>query len=478
MSDSLNIIRALTTSAGPWLHRKFAWIALALGIVAAGALLQLDVIPSFPQSKSGLTTQWYKLGTLAALPILSFAAWLISTQVYLRSGSGAKIGLAYEGPNVNISDWKKTKAILKDFLSNGQIKSRISLRFVPLRATEIEFVGQQYMKRYGFSILLSVQAAAPNDKSKPFERVCLKISHGQDASKYFKTTLENTLAIYAVKNIGKSFRLSDYHRKQAETLSDMLLLFVATHFFIHESYEDASVILRYIDKSLQSKLPKTNPPRFRIRELDMHCCIKRLEFPIDKVPPRDELERRISFGERAMCYFDEFAGVYIALSRAKFLYGDLDGTLELTSQVKKVIDNLKNKGIPVSKPAEEMILLNSGFLYFIQGHWNNACDSYKSMLALDGAYSRDCTSLVAFIDHVQSLECYEGIPYLQVLYRRIAKKSIPLILNDSAIRWLGEDGSRARLKDLMNEVRPTDAKRNGKPRKTKKKRARKRKKRR
>jgi len=243
-------------------------------------------------------------------------------------------------------------------------------------------------------------------------------------------------------------------------LRDLLLSFVATHLFINECYEDASTILRTIDRSLTDMAPDKSP-RAKIREFDALCCLQPLQFPISKIPSRDILEQRVAIAERAMCYFDQYATVYVGLARAQFLLGDVQTAVALTEKAKAVIAEVKKKQVPLSEDALVSIYLNSGFLSFIQGRWHNASESYTAMLSLDACKAQDWNGLVSFVDYVRSLECYEGIPFLQVMYRKIANQKVVDSLFHQADTWLNEDGSREKLGSLLHKAYEAGMRRKG-----------------
>jgi hypothetical protein len=452
MADIFNCVRALVTSAGPWLNWKWAFvIPVCLFLLCAG-LIQLDVIPSVAKNEHGLTVQWWKLGTLGGFPLLGLAIWFASTQLYLHTGQGTKVGLAYEGPKVSLSDWRETRLILKDLFASGQIQKRVSLRFVPLRATQAETRGNRYMKRYSFTVLLILEDSGKGEHGKPFHKIGIGITTKKEAEPYLKTSLQNALTILAARSKDKPTCLKDLHRLQARTLHDLLLLFVATHCFVNQNYEDASAILQKIDESLASEFPIDKPPRMKIREFDAMCCIRPLSFPLSQIPEKQVMEQQIAFAERAMRYFGEFAAVYLALSRAKFLVGDIQAAVDLTAHAKEVIRTLREKSVPVSKPVLARIHLNSGFLSFVQGHWHKAHESYIAMLSVEEHSQEDWNALVSWIDYVETLECFDGVPFLQVFYRKMASQRINDALRDKAMSWLGEDGSRDRLRGLLDRA--------------------------
>jgi hypothetical protein len=461
MGKVIDSIRALVTSAGPWLDWKWALVVPVCLFLLGAGLIELDVVPSVAKSEHGLTVQWWKLATLTALPILGLVIWLASTQLYLRTGRGTKVGLGYDGPKVNLSDWRETRLILKDLFASGQIKSRVSLRFVPLRATQVEARGQRYMKRYSFTILLILEDSGESKAQKAFHRISLRISTKKEAQPFLKTSLQNTLAILAARSQHRVTCLRDLHRLQARTLHDLLLLFVATHCFAWKNYEDASAILRKVDASLSHEFPIDKPPRANIREFDMLCCVTPLFFPMTEMPERHILEQRVVFAEQAMCYFAEFAGVYTGLARARVLLGDIQAAVDLTDRAREVVKGLQGRQIPVSRQVLSTIHLNSGFLSFVQQHWHKAHESYVAMSSLEEHALEDWGALVRFIDYVRALECFDGIPFLQVFYRRLAKQKVSEALLSEAMSWLLEDGSHEKLRGLLDRVSRREGRQKG-----------------
>jgi hypothetical protein len=77
------------------------------------------------------------------------------------------------------------------------------------------------------------------------------------------------------------------------------------------------------------------------------------------------------------------------------------------------------------------------------------------MLSIDAYRNENWNEIIAFIDYVAELECYEGIFYLQTLYRRIANKRIENKLRKSAREWVNQDDSRKELKKLLSRYYPS-----------------------
>jgi hypothetical protein len=281
----------------------------------------------------------------------------------------------------------------------------------------------------------------------------LRIVTKAKEKQFLKATLQHYLEIFEKRKVGDS--LIEVLDAQAHNLHDMMLLFVASHLFLSQQYKDASEILTYLDGFLSSIINKNESPRTKIRWLDINCRLRRTEFSPLQIPPPEELEEIHSFAETALCYFDESPSVPIAIARIRFFTGDIIGAIEITNRYRQKIIELRKTGIKISEKAEVSSNLNFAFLSFIQGHWVNAYTAYCDMLAVDGYRRENWNNIIDFIDYVADLKQYEGIPYLQTLYRMIAGKKVPNDMQKNAEDWINEDESRIKLDYLLSHHYPS-----------------------
>ncbi|MBA7691809.1 hypothetical protein ES703_100363 [subsurface metagenome] len=221
-------------SVGPWLSRSGALFSAIVGLVSAYFLITLECIPSPPVDPKTTSIPWWQIIYLFGLPLLFVIIWFVSTQFYLRTGQGAKIGLAYDGHAVNIADWKRTRRTFGELLKNGKIKNLVSLRFIPFRVTTTKGQPNKYMKKYGFIILTAIQqspmfrrTSSENDQNPMHYNVNLRIVTKGEKEQFLKATLQHYLEILKKRGIGDS--LIEVLDAQAHNLHDMMLLFVASH---------------------------------------------------------------------------------------------------------------------------------------------------------------------------------------------------------------------------------------------------------
>lgn len=447
------------SSAGPWLSRKGALYAVLLGFVFAIFLISIGCIPSIP-AEVETNMPWWRISYLVGFPAAFIILWLLVTQSYLRTGRGTKIGLAYDGHKVNVADWKRTRATLRDLLKNGQIKSRVSLRFVPFRATTIDERATVYMKRYQFTILTAVQQSPAleetgrgDDQQPVFSKINLRIATKAAARQFLQVTLKHSLEIIQKRKAGPT--LADVLEADAHNLHDMMLLFVASHCFLQKEYKDSSAILGYLDKSLSQIMDPDQNPRRQIRWLAMESCLLPTEFSVLEIPSYDRLMDIREFAETALPYFNDSYLVPIGLARIRFLTGDVEGAIKLTEQYGKKIDEIRGSGKELTDRVLPTYNLNWGFLSFIQGHWVNAYNAYNDMLSVETYRKENWNEYIDFIDYVNNLELYDGICYLQCLYRLIAKKAVTHELRDAALIWVSEDESRKELRTLLSRNYPS-----------------------
>jgi len=443
------------SSVGPWLSKKGVIYASIVGFVFACLLITLHCIPSTPEDPKTTNIPYWQISYLIGFPLLSIIIWFISTQFYLRTGKGTKIGLAYDGHAVEINDWKRTRNTLSELLRNGKIKNLVSLRFVPSIVANSEQKANKYMKKYGFTILTAIQQSpifransSENNQNPMHYNINLRIVTKGKAEQFLKATLQHYLEILKKRKVGDS--LIEVLDAQAHNLHDMMLLFVASHLFLSKEYKDASEILTYLDGFLSSIISQNESPRTKIRWLDINCRLRRTEFSPLQIPPPEELDEIHKFAETALCYFDESPSVPIAIARIRFFMGDINGAIEITNRYRQKIEGLRKAGVKISDKAQVTSNLNFAFLSFIQGHWENAYKAYCDMLSVDGYRYENWERIIDFIDYVADLEQYEGISYLQTLYRMIAGKKVPNDLRKVAEEWLKKDESRIKLGYLLS----------------------------
>lgn len=451
MGHMVKLILDLSKSAGPWLNKKWLYILPLFGCLFAIILISIDIIPTFPEQSDRITIQYYNIGAFFGLPIVFVLIWFIWTQYYLRLGHGVKIGFAYDWQNVDMKDWKQIKQTLSELLKNEKIKSKVCLKFVPFRATQVESSKERFVKRYNFTILANFEYSKTRDEKIKNSLII----HGapNDIGPYIKQILNKSLNVLARRPLKKDCTLKDILKHQALSMHDMLLLLVAAHNFATGNYLDAHTILFHLDKSLESICDPKSMPRFSIRELDAITCTESLHFSMKKVPCIDELKKRLKFAEKGNVYFDDFTVIYTSISRAKFLAGDLDGAYQITEKFNKSLNRLKSENIEINLIALMKLYLNLGFLSFAKGLWHKAYLNYSEMLKCPNLKEENWSEVIYFIDYVLELERFEGICVLQVFYRKLAGQKVPKAIDMEAQKWINEDGSRRVFNQLLSKVR-------------------------
>ena len=181
----------------------------------------------------------------------------------------------------------------------------------------------------------------------------------------------------------------------------------------------------------------------------MHSCLQPTQFSLQDIPQPDELREILELAETALPFFDDSFVVPSTLGAIRFLAGDVEGAIELTERFKKKIEAITEAGNRPSPKALVFYYLNAGFLSFIQGHWVNAYDAYRSMLSIEEYRNLDWEEIIKFIDYVETLECYEGICYLRTLYRLIKNRSVSDELRAASQDWCDQDRSREELGTLL-----------------------------
>lgn len=433
-------------SPGPWLSRKSSTKAGAIGLLAAVFLIGLRVYPQHIAKEGEVIYPVWQFVYLIALPTLCFLLWLLLTQIYLRSGSGYKIGIAYEANKIDESNWKKTQDILKDFFRDKKIQKQVSLRFVPSAFSHENNKAVAFAKRYKFRILASIQEITPNNPGG-HTAIQIRVESKPQYDAFLKTVFPQGITLHKRSQSNTLLEILDAH---AQNLRDILLLFVGTTLFHSERYEDAAVILRHLDKTMERTLSPSQSPRLQVRNLDMLSRLARARFPIAKMPPYEELNEIKQIAETTLCYLDEFHDVASGVARIRFLTGDIAGAIELTQRAIDIIDHLEKSGVEVNPGAKAVMHLNYAFLSYVQGHWDKFYESFKIVLNDESYKLLNWNDLVDWADYVDSLEQFDGIILLKVVYGFLAGKNPDKNIVDEAKKWASSDNSRCQLVKTLN----------------------------
>lgn len=466
MKSIIDILKTLPRSPGPWVDRKGVLWAAVLGSLLFIFFVTFGCVPDTQLRFFNIPVP-INLVLLTVLIFLLVALRFLFLQGYLHSGAPVKIGLAYDGEIVRLKDWNRTTKVLRDLFSSGQIKQKVSLRFVPSHIVARPNIADKFMKRYKFDILTTAKHSSPITKNQNSFAYTLHIDNSIK-QEFAKTSFDSIVDTINKRPVAKN--LYDLLDTQAETLHDAMLFLVAAHYFLKQDFESASQILRHVDGSLAKIIPLNDAPRFNVRCLDMHCCLARTHFLIRDMPPIEECRHIRDFAERALIYVDTFPDVAMCLARIRFLTGDIKGAIQITElALKKIQDGALPTGSPQNDKLRAIFLLDKGFLSFSQTHWSTAANSFSSMLAIPAYKKIDWSDLVDFIDHVAAFEP-EGIVFLQALYRKIAGFSVGQVLRKDVQDWLTQDDSRKELANLLKKLSALKKRQNKHQRKQKRKR--------
>ena len=312
------------------------------------------------------------------------------------------------------------------------------------------------MKRYGFTMLTTAQhspAIRENGSVDGRRRSIsynLRIETGPVERQFVETTLRHGLALLAPRKQPHSLiELLDAH---ARNLHELMLLLVAMHCYVCKEYKDASAVLRYLDESLASAMAPDVQPRQYVRLLDVNCCLAPTNFRYNCIPDPDTLQEIRNWAENSLRYFDESPDVALNLARIRFLTEDVEGAIQLTERGLDKIEDLRREGKPpLPEKYQAMFSLNAGFLSFLRSRWASAFQHYDQMLSLKAHAELGWDNLVHFIDFV-SQRHYEGIEFLQVLYRQVARQHVPRKLRIAADTWIKQDESRKDLGRMLHRV--------------------------
>ena len=366
---------------------------------------------------------------------LLFCLWLLFRLAYLRTGSGIKIAIAYDGHRVPMDDWIRTRRHFSDLLQQGQISQEVSIRLVdPALANSDSRVDHLY-KKYKFrAVVLASVSLKAADPSKPSTSLKFTAKHGAGGHEFHEATVRHLNAIALSRP--PVVDVHDLIKRNAETLFESLLMLVGACALADNRLAEASGLLTALDTHIAARFKKSEFPRNAIRWWDCSARMRRGNFENTAIPSPDEIADALRYGAAAVeRYLDEFPAVGNVQARHLFFAGQLDEALQLTERV---------IALPMKPSERARANLNHAVLSLFKSNYRNCYESFQRLFN-DDLGMLPWEDLVNFADTAREMG-QPGAVYLCGLYRMVTKKQVPPELAVAVKAWLDEDASR---KDLV-----------------------------
>lgn len=388
---------------------------------------------------------------LAAFPgvfVLFLALWWVARELYWHSGRGRKVGVVYDGHGVPIDDWVRTRKEFTRLVEEGKLDRHISLRLLPAPMIATHQRQLKISRKYGFSTVLTVtcsqQAGPATPSSLGGFQTELRVTFARGVKEQF---VRQIVEIHgALLRPPKRDDVLGVLKHRAETIFEPLLLWLGVTDLCKEDYAGASRFFHILDNQLQNRFSTDQQPRATIRRLDSLALDAPSRFSPSAIPEPGALETATAAAHKcAKRYGDQFPQVRLVLARDYFFSNKLDDALAETE--KALCFNL-------DADAKAGALLNLAVLCLLLDRPERSADSFDELREKQHLALLDWKDLTKFADCAAEFD-YENAVFLQALYRRLAgstDNSKPY--EDRAFKWLQQDASRNRLRNVLEQAKP------------------------
>jgi hypothetical protein len=378
-----------------------------------------------------------RIFTVGLMPVLACLVWLLSTQVYLRTGGPLKIGLVYDVHQVSMVDWCRTRSKLEGLFKTSKFKRKISLRLVPQSVMDDQQKAIGFRSRYRFFLLAKIEKS-PLAGEKKGTATKIVLFARQDKDRFLEAAVSHVSAL--VHNLPPSGNLSlaDIIDTEARRLCDAVLLFAGAACYLDEMYRETALIADHLFSELQA-LPEETEPKPRVRALAVMARLAAARFRMPDIPDPLSLQEKLQFAETALPYLEASPDVGLVVARLRFIAGDIPGAVDMMGRLTKV---------PLQPRAKAAFCCSSGFLACIQARWHTAYDRYAELLGIEEYSNLDWPDIIAFADW--AAEFHENALYPRSLYRILGGVRRPGALKAAVQEWIDEDTSREKLGALLH----------------------------
>ncbi|MCE9532838.1 MAG: hypothetical protein K8T89_17205 [Planctomycetes bacterium] len=380
---------------------------------------------------------------IICIAVATLICWYVGREVYLRSGSGRRLGIAYFGHRVDRSDWRELKVVLNQLFADSPTANRITIRLIPEAFTRSETGWRQKQEKYHFEAILRVTSSPRADGKAPqFDAQLQPAFKGNLQTEFLKNIHGIMRQLFQPKL--EAQELLRRIKLQADSFFNTIVLFVAVQEFAEGRFDDASKCLFHLDSRLAPERKVNDPLRQRIRWLDAVCLVQRTVFEPDQPPVGDDLLRAKDAALlAAQRYGNEFPIFLNGIARICFYAGDLENAIALTrSAMQKSLQ----------PEVAVYTILNFAVLNLFSSNWTLASENFRTLF-LHPQFARvDFVALIKFADFTREMG-FDSAVYIQVLYRLICKQATDVHLLHDFQEWLGDEPSKDELNTFTNELR-------------------------
>lgn len=436
----MDFLKSIGLSVSHLRHPHY-WVTSQAGIVLVvlAFSFSLFVLP-WPSS---MTTGWARLAVVVGFSLLVWFAWWGARFVYWKSGSGSKIGVAYEGYRVQWDDWSRTQRELRSLFDNGILNRRVKLKLLPMRLVENDTRCSRTESRYGFRMLIMANESPATKKGgDAILNFSIRGRFRSTDEQFIEAAARHAVFLFASSQSPTKCVL-DRLRFRARGLFEMTLTMLAVIEYTNADHDRAAAIVELLETSVATRLQKHEYPRKAIRWLHAECLTAPCYFPGANPPTSDDLIHVRAKVQRAVdLYGDEFGFVHLRMGRTLFFFREIEDALGHT---------LRSLEMDNTDGSHSVSTLNAGVLYLFNDDYNNAHVFLNRVLDEYDLPRFGLDDLIGFADFAVDIGFPQAV-LLQVLYRTAHGTPVPEPIRKAFDDWTGGASDRENLKYLVHKV--------------------------
>lgn len=409
----------------------------AMVIATSVAMAVVELIPSDNRSLLGI------LIPIVSTPIITFAIWWAGRHLYFKSGSGRRIGIAFDGHRFPIEDWVRTRRRLSDLCNDTTVEQHLTLRLIPSRYCSTPDRTKRTQEALRLDVLIrAIASLNMENKRADFKFEC---SHHVKAqlTKAFLDVTAKSMAILSgesrtAKSIAEAFDLV------ADDLFEIVVLQLSMACTIEEDFESARALFTVLEERLSHRFKVDQEPRRVVRWMHSRCFLQSSKFSSASPPGPDHLDQAIrEVSEAIDLYAAQFPDLHHVQARNQFFRGNLDESRRHAQAAYDAAGNAKERATGA---------LDLAVLCLFAAEYHNARDKFIEWRDSDAFKTFDLSELMAFADTAREFGFASAV-FIQAYYRALrGDTSLPTGLDGDAVKWLSADGGRAGLKTLLGKT--------------------------
>lgn len=434
----------------PNLRQPAEWLKAASGAIlsiVAGVVTYGVALPAIASAKIPVLC-----GIAISVAVLTI--WYLFRIIYLKRGSGCRLGIVYAMHRVLHDDWKWTRRELDKCFASGDLRTHVSLRMLPQDWCRTPEQIEQMKRRYGFYAIIAVTMSEPLDATQRVPRLKAQIAPSVKASisAEFAQRLSDHTAM-----IGRSHQqllkssVADALEHQAHSLFEIVLLLLGVWRGADGDHETAATTLGALDKRLADRFGPSEAPRLAIRRMTAKSLIAESNFLTSNAPPEPRLSEIIARCDIAIeRYGSQFPFLFRVQARNKYFRGDsLDDIAALSNHALTHDTDQRVRYIA---------MLDMAVLNLLMSRFQQSAKYFRDWLAAGDPSSLNLDDLIDFAE--MASERYDHAVFIRAFYRRIrGDQPFPKDLERSVQGWILQDGSREALGQIYAQVSQSRAKR-------------------